>query len=107
MRALPRLSLPFRGSRHGRDRPPAGCEIGVAWVARVWSGVDDALAVRRRRSAACACELVWESGVGAFAGTPDCCLCARGTASLVNARPPRTAIIVDLIYGRRSDGADR
>jgi hypothetical protein len=73
-------------------RPPAGGEIGVALVARLWLRADDALAVRRRRSSACACELAWESGVGAFAGTPDCCLCARGTASLVNARLLRTAI---------------
>src|SRR5438874_1930358 len=57
-----------------RASPRAGNEIGVARLAGRTASADDRRAVRRRRLPLGACEPVLKSGVGAFAGTPVCCL---------------------------------
>ena len=60
-------------TRHGGASPPAVNEIGVAGVARRGAVVDDLVAARRRRRSMVLAEPVVKSGVGALAGTPDCC----------------------------------
>ena len=54
-------------------RHPRLNEIGVAGLAGCGAVVDDPRAARRRRIVLGAREPDVKSGVGALAGTPDCC----------------------------------
>src|SRR3954447_23093343 len=79
-----------------RARHPRRGEIGLAGLAG-WGAVgDDLRAARRRRLPLGAREPVDKSGVGALAGTPDCCLEHALQHRFVHAGLPRAAIVGEL-----------